>query len=144
VVLVPVAESAGSLVEHNQLLNTCSDQHDAISVNKPDKGDNGGAEMCDLVVQARLTFWAGRNGGKFSLGSLLEFLGLDEVSKDDAPLIGLALCPFYFLWHVDVFHAHFLLGESLDPRHFPSIFESVFVREGIRGLWALVIMEDQP
>lgn len=77
-----------------------------------------------------------------ALGSLLEFLGLDEVSKDDAPLVGLALGPFYFLWHVDVFHAHLFLGESLDPRHFPRVFESIFVREGISGLWALIVMED--
>ena len=98
--------------------------------------------MCDLVVGARLTFWAGRNCGKFALGPLLKLLGLDEVSKDDAPLVGFALCPFYFLRHVDVLHAHLLLGESLDSRHFPRIFESVLVREGIRGLWALVIMED--
>jgi len=132
---VAVAKSAGSLVEHNRLLNTCSDQHDATSVDKPDKGDNGCcAETCDLVVQVRLTFWAWRNWGKFSLGPLLEFLGLDEISEDDAPLIGLALCPFYFLWHVDVFHVHFLLGKSLDSRHFPRVFEGVFVREGIRGL----------
>ena len=138
-----VAESAGSSVEHNQLLNTCSDQHDAISLDKPDKGDNGGgAETCDLVAQVRLTFWAGRNWGKFPLCPLLEFLGLDEISEDDAPLIGLALCPFYFLWHVDVFHVHFLLCESLDSRHFPRAFESIFVREGIGDLWALVIMED--
>lgn len=139
-----VAKSAGSLVGHNRLLDTCSDQHDAISLDKPDKGDNGGAERCDLVVRVRLTFWAGGNWGKFSLCPLLEFLGLDEISEDDAPLIGFTLCPFYFLWHVDVFHVHFLFGESLDPRHFPRVFESVFVREGIRDLWALVIMEDQP
>ena len=94
------------------------------------------------MVQARLTFWAGRNGGKLPLGPLLEFLGFDEVSEDDTPLIGLALCPFYFLWHVDVFYAHLFLGESVDPRHFPGVFESVFVREGIRGLWALVIVKD--
>lgn len=94
------------------------------------------------MAQVRLTFWAGRNGGKFSLGPLLEFLSLDEVSEDDASLVGLALCPFYFLWHVDVFRFHFFLGESLDSWHFPGVFESVIVREGIGGLWALVIMED--
>ena len=96
----------------------------------------------DLVVQARLTFWAGRNWGKFALGPLLEFLGLNEVSENNAPLVGLALCPLYFLWHVDVFHVHLLLGEPLDSRHFRRVFESVFVREGIRDLWALVIVED--
>ena len=138
-----VAKSAGSLAGHNQLQNTCNDQHDVISLDQPDEGDNGrGAEMSDLVVQVRRTFWAGRNLGKFALCPLLEFFGFDEVSKDDAPLIGLALCPFYFLWHVDVLRVHLFLGESLDSRHFSGVFESVFVREGIRGLWALVVVED--
>lgn len=89
-----------------------------------------------------LTFRARRSCGKFSLCPLLELLGLDEVFKDDAPLGGLALCPLYLLLHVDVLHVHLLLGEPLDSRHFTKVFLSVLVREGIGGLWTLVIMED--